>query len=56
MALGSGIFAGKKTYIAAALGVLGIVAAYLTGDATLAQLIQGLLTAATAAGLRSAVQ
>jgi len=43
---------GKKTYVAAALTVLGAGAGYLTGEATAAQAAQMAITAILAATLR----
>ncbi len=44
---------GKKTYVVAALAILGAVGAYLTGDMTLAQAIQAGITALLGATLRA---
>ena len=55
MALGSGILSGKKTYIVAGLGVLGSIAAYLTGDITLGSLITALIASISAATLRNGI-
>jgi hypothetical protein len=49
------MFAGKKTYIVAALAVLGAIGAYLTGDATAAEAIQLAVTAIIGATLRSGI-
>ena len=49
------MFAGKKTYITAAVAVIGAIAAYLTGDATAADTAQLVVTALLAAFLRSGV-
>jgi VIT1/CCC1 family predicted Fe2+/Mn2+ transporter len=43
---------GKKTYVAAALTVVGAAASYLTGDATAIQATQMATTAVLAACLR----
>lgn len=56
MALGFGIFAGKKTYIAAALGALGFIAGYLTGDIQLADAAQGVLTAILGVTIRNGIK
>lgn len=50
-----GQLAGKKTYITAALGVAGAVAAYLTGDASLPDAFQIGLTAVLGATIRSGI-
>lgn len=55
MALGNGILSGKKTYIVAGLGALGYVAAYLTGDMSLVDAIQGMFTAILGATIRAGV-
>lgn len=47
-----GLLKGKKTYIAAALTVIGAGASYLTGEATAAQAAQMAVTAVLAATLR----
>jgi VIT1/CCC1 family predicted Fe2+/Mn2+ transporter len=47
-----GFLKGKKTYVTAALAVIGAVAAYSTGDATAMQAIQMGFTALLAACLR----
>lgn len=46
---------GYKTYIAGALGLLGAIAAYLTGDATLAQAGQLALTAILGMTVRAGI-
>ncbi len=51
-----GILRGKKTYVAAALAVLGAGAGYATGDATAAQAAQMVLTAVLGATLRNAIR
>jgi VIT1/CCC1 family predicted Fe2+/Mn2+ transporter len=43
---------GKKTYVAAAVTILGAGASYLTGDATAIQAAQMAVTAVLAATLR----
>ena len=50
-----GSLAGKKTYISAALTVLGAVAGYLTGDVSGAQAFQLVTTAIMAASVRHGV-
>lgn len=47
---------GKKTYITAFLAVLSAVAAYLTGDATLAEAGQLAFAAIMAATVRSGIK
>lgn len=47
---------GKKTYMAAGLGVLIAGASYATGEATAAQAAQAVLTAILGATLRSAIR
>ena len=49
------MFKGKKTYITAALAVITAIAAYLTGDATLAEAIQLGVTAILGATIRSGI-
>jgi len=49
------MFQGKKTYIVAALAVLGAIGAYLTGDATMAEAIQLAVTAILGATIRAGV-
>jgi hypothetical protein len=49
------MFQGKKTYIVAALSVIGAIGAYLTGDATAAEAIQIAITAILGATIRSGV-
>jgi len=46
---------GKKTYIAAALTVIGAGASYATGDATAIQAVQMSVTAILAACLRNSM-
>ncbi len=50
-----GALKGKKTYIVAALAVLGAIAAFLTGDADAATAIQTSLTAILASTVRNAI-
>jgi hypothetical protein len=50
-----GKFKGKKTYITAALAVIGAVAAYLTGDLNIADASQVILTAILGATIRHGV-
>jgi VIT1/CCC1 family predicted Fe2+/Mn2+ transporter len=47
---------GRKTYVAAALAVLGAGAGYVTGDATAAQAAQMVLTAVLGATLRNSIR
>lgn len=56
MALGFGILEGKKTYVAAAMGILGFVASYLVGDVTLADAAQGILTAVLGITIRAGIK
>lgn len=49
------MFKGYKTYIVAGIAVLTAVAGYLTGDATIAQTIQLVVTAVLGATLRHAI-
>lgn len=49
------MFAGYKTYITAGLAVIGAVAAYLVGDATLMQTAQLVVTAIIGATVRHAL-
>lgn len=48
-----GSLAGRKTYVACAITVVGAIGAYLTGDATGMQTFQTLMTALMAAGVRN---
>jgi hypothetical protein len=47
------MLAGYKTYITAAVAVIGAVAAYLTGEATIAVSVQTIITALLAVFLRN---
>jgi len=49
------MFSGYKTYITAGLAVIGAIAAYLVGDATLADTAQLVVTALLAVFVRSGV-
>jgi hypothetical protein len=49
------MFKGYKTYIVASLSVIGAVAAYLVGDATIAQTVQLVVTAVLGATIRNAI-
>ena len=49
------MFAGKKTYITAALAVIAAIGAYLTGDATVAQTGQLIFSALFAAFIRNGI-
>ena len=49
------MLAGYKTYIVAAVAVIGAVASYLTGDLTLADAAQMALTAILGATIRNGV-
>lgn len=46
---------GKKTYVAGALGVIGAVASYYTGDASLLEASQMALTAILGMTVRNAI-
>lgn len=46
---------GKKTYVVAALAVVGAVASYLTGDLALADAVQLAITAILGATVRAGV-
>lgn len=50
------MFAGKKTYITAAVAVITAVAAYLVGDATLPETANLVFTAILAAFVRNGIQ
>lgn len=50
------MLAGYKTYITAAVTVVGAVAAYLTGEAELGNTIQLVVTAVLAATIRNGVK
>lgn len=50
--LTGGFLAGKKTHVTAVVGVITAVAAYLTGEAGLADTIQIVLTAVLGSTLR----
>ncbi len=52
---GAGILSGKKTYVTAAIGVIGSVAAYFTGEASFMQVFQTVTTCLSAAFLRNGV-
>jgi len=43
MALGQGVLAGKKTYVLAALGILGSIGSYLMGEMTLVQALMAII-------------
>ena len=49
------MFAGKKTYITAALAIIAAIGAYLTGDATVAQTGQLVFSALLAAFIRNGI-
>lgn len=49
------MFSGYKTYIVAAVAVIGAVAAYLVGDASLADTIQVVVTAVLGATIRNGI-
>lgn len=50
------MFAGKKTYITAALAVIAALGAYLTGEATVAQTGQLVFSALLAAFIRDGIK
>jgi hypothetical protein len=52
---GTTMFAGQKTYITAAVAVIGAVAAYLTGSADLMDTVQLVVTAILGATIRHGV-
>lgn len=54
--MGHGILSGYKTYIVAALGVIGAVMSYLTGDLSLADAGQLVLTSALGATIRGGIK
>jgi hypothetical protein len=49
------MFAGYKTYITAGVAVIAAVAAYLTGDASLMQTVQLVVTAIIGATIRHGI-
>lgn len=51
-----GSLQGKKTYVVAFLAVLGAIATYLTGETSLADTAQLILTAILSATVRNAVK
>ena len=53
--LGQGILEGKKTYVAAVMGILGAVAAYLTGELAIADAAQLVLTAVLGMTIRKGI-
>jgi hypothetical protein len=54
--MGQGILSGYRTYILAAMGVLGAVAGYLVGDLSLADAGQLVLTSAIGATIRGGIK
>lgn len=50
------MFAGKKTYITAAVAVVTAVGAYLAGDASLAETANLIFTAVLAAFVRNGIK
>lgn len=50
------MFAGQKTYITAAVAVIAAVAAYLTGEASLADTANLVFTALLAAFVRNGIK
>jgi uncharacterized membrane-anchored protein len=53
--LNGGFLAGKKTYIVGILAVVGAIATYLTGDTTLTDTIQLVVTAVLGMTIRNGV-
>lgn len=53
--MGNGILSGYKTYVAGIIGIIGALAAYLTGEASLADAGQLLLTAVLGMTVRAGV-
>lgn len=51
-----GKLSGKKTYILAALSILGAIAGYLTGDMQLDKAIDLIVTAGLAATVRNGIK
>lgn len=51
-----GSLSGKKTYIAAAISILGAVAGYLTGDVTAIQAFQLISSSILASGIRHGME
>ncbi len=51
-----GILKGKKTYIVAAVAVIGAVSGYLTGDVAMNDAIQLVVTAVLGATIRNGVE
>jgi hypothetical protein len=49
------VLKGYKTYVVAAVGIIAAVAGYLTGDLTIAQAGQAVLTAALGATIRHGI-
>lgn len=50
-----GILAGKKTYVVGVIGIIGAIASYLVGDATVTQAGQAILTALLGMTIRHGV-
>jgi len=50
------MFAGKKTYVLAGLTVIGAIAHYLVGDATLNETVQLVVTALLGATIRNGIK
>jgi len=55
MALGHGILAGKKTYLTAAMAIIGTLASYFAGDVQLVDAAQLVLTAVLGVTIRSGI-
>lgn len=51
----TGILAGKKTYVVAAMSAITAVGGYLAGDLTLMAAVQAVVTAALASGIRGGI-
>ncbi len=50
-----GILSGKKTYIAAGMGALGAILSYLTGDISMVDAAQLVLTAVLGTTIRAGI-
>lgn len=53
--INGGFLSGKKTFITAGVGVIGALAAYLTGDASIIEAFQTIIVSLSAAGLRAGI-
>lgn len=52
----NGIFAGKKTYITAGLGIVGTIAAFLIGEATTKEAIIAIFAAIQTINIRHGIK